>query len=781
VSRYQRSKYWPGYKEVDKYVVLNEHDRDLTPVVLKLPKPPPERLIDGYDLHPDEQYFRRHEIPEKLIALERRANENVKKWADRNVVHKVTGYKVLKEFWELFYKEKDSLKDEIEYIKKIHWHLYYGYWFYNDGKPTWIPPAHYRYLNFFYMKEAPYFVEYRDVDRKSEIYEWYCYNTHETFAKLGEKGEAISEPDGSYKMKKLGHRTIFGTLTPKRRRRGETQKSLNRGFWIQERHRGISLTVTSDIKDHSKKIFLEKMVPAWDKYPLFLKPISYRDDPHKEISFSRPLGVYSENTLDSSFAFTESSTERANDSRKLYYSLEDEEGKGASRADVSKRWEINKLTMCQGHIIHGYSNHPSTIEEMTEGGAVYQAMAKFSNFYIRKPVSGQTMSGLLRMFFHGWDGMDGYIDRWGISVIDTPTKRQIELAPPGALYPYSEKGAKQVWHEELEVYLKDGSVDAKNKYHEVLRKCPGNYADCWIGTFGDIGFDTVIIDTRLAELRRQSKTIQLNFKWKNDVRDSEVIRSDNPNGKFEVSNLFLNEKIDNLKTLSARIYDPTKGRIVPAYKPLYPSRFTAGADPFDYSTRTEQQLREDKTRLSYGSGAVFWEFDSRVDSSDNMAEWESYRFVCTYRHRAPSEAEYCEDMLMMCVYYGAMLVVENNKRNVIRHFIDRGYGGYLKYMQEPDGTFKREPGVWMGGPTKDEMLNLVRDYINDRGHKECHAPFLEDCKHIKGKEDLKNRDQLTSCGVALLGSKSSWGKEMERVSEAVLNLAGTSLAPQRYN
>ena len=33
------------------------------------------------------------------------------------------------------------------------------------------------------------------------------------------------------------------------------------------------------------------------------------------------------------------------------------------------------------------------------------------------------------------------------------------------------------------------------------------------------------------------------------------------------------------------------------------------------------------------------------------SEWESKRFVCTYKNR-PSKDEYCEDMLKMCIYYG---------------------------------------------------------------------------------------------------------------------------------
>jgi len=37
-----------NYEEADKYVVVNDNDPDLRPIVLSLPKPPPLHLIDKY-------------------------------------------------------------------------------------------------------------------------------------------------------------------------------------------------------------------------------------------------------------------------------------------------------------------------------------------------------------------------------------------------------------------------------------------------------------------------------------------------------------------------------------------------------------------------------------------------------------------------------------------------------------------------------------------------------------------------------------------------------------
>jgi hypothetical protein len=52
------------YKPYKPWFGVNLGDRNLKPVYISLPKPPKPELVDGYGLHPDEQYFRRKEIPQ---------------------------------------------------------------------------------------------------------------------------------------------------------------------------------------------------------------------------------------------------------------------------------------------------------------------------------------------------------------------------------------------------------------------------------------------------------------------------------------------------------------------------------------------------------------------------------------------------------------------------------------------------------------------------------------------------------------------------------------------
>ena len=105
------------------------------------------------------------------------------------------------------------------------------------------------------------------------------------------------------------------------------------------------------------------------------------------------------------------------------------------------------------------------------------------------------------------------------------------------------------------------------------------------------------------------------------------------------------------------------------------------------------------------------------ESEKNIKDWESFQLICYYDNRPPSLEEYCEDMLAMCIYCGALINVESNKKRLIEYFIDEGFGGYLWRGTNPDGTIKKEYGTYAGGGTKNDMLNGIRDFIEYRAHK----------------------------------------------------------------
>jgi hypothetical protein len=758
------------------WIGINVGDKDLTPVYLRLPQPPPEETIAGYGLPREEQYFRREDIPLKLRNVERRAVDNLTSRMGENDHERVTNYKLYMEFWRIIESDPLYYQDELKFMRRVWWYRTYGYFFFNDGEITYIPPDYYDYLNFWTMEDVPEnggHPEYRDRDRRAYLYRHYLEHTTETFTNVDhETGLAIKE-FGKYEMKDTGSRVFFGDLQPKSRRGGATQQGCHKV------EKGVSTmlggygTIISMDADNAEKHYYKKLLPAWRNRPLWLKPVTSSNNSPKTIKFEVPANIFSFKGLNGSIDYTESAGERKNDGDKLYYDLCDEEGK-AKNVNVFERWNVNKLahSLGGGTKIIGYSSHPSTVEEMDDGGMAYYALARQSNFYRRIPEKGQTYSGLGRMFFAAWDGMEGFIDRFGKSVIDKPTDRQIALSPH-AKFARMRKGAKAVIMAERDTLLKDGSPQAMEQYRSIRRKQPIEYAECWMGTAGNLGFDIEKINQREAELRRMQvlkklATLKVNFEWEGEPFNSKVRMVTEPdNGKFEVTTPIA-EELRSLVTETME-WDAYKSEIVAWKAPVHGSMFTCGADPIGFDNKTNSKLRDGGSRQSNGGIAVLWEYDPSIEESADMHDWESRSFVATYSYRPDSTLEYLEDVLKCCIYFGAMLYAERNKDNLWQYFIEKGYGGYLKYDIDPrTGKRADKPGFYTGVENKNDLFGVLKDFISYRIHKEMFLSFLNELKEIKGPEQMTLYDRLTAHGAALMGSKSSWGKVIEREQKGVV-------------
>lgn len=764
------------YCPADKYAVFNNDDPDLHPIVLRLPDPPDITLIDGYGLHPDEQFFRRLEVPKGLSDLEKQTMNVLRAVQKDNRQRAVTRYKIIEQFWELVDENVDSLADEIDYIKKIHWYLRHGYWCFIDGKPTWLPPWYFQYLNFWKMQGTPTgYPDYRDVGRRRFIFRHYCYTTTETFKEIDKNGHAIKGKNG-YETVDIGHRVCYGPITPKRRREGQSNESCNNLLWIGCRNKMGHVEITADTGSGANDIWSQIFVPGWNGMPLFLEPINDSSSNPSEIRLIPPRNVFKQDSLGSIIGFTNTANERGNDKRKLYGWLDDEAGKTVE-ADVWRRNEITKLTLSQYEIIHGYSEHPSTVEEMKEGGIAYKKMFKQSNFYVRKP-NGQTISGSFGLFNHCWDGMDGYIGPFGESIIGDPTERQIRLAPKNAIYAHKKKGAKQVITEELNFLLKRGTPSDIATYREIIRKNPRYSADCWIGGSSDMGWDVVAIDRRMAEIERSSTLRKVDFEYiGDDFRKGVYWIPNEDSGKFVVSELFLNKE-PYRPVYYGDVFDVNQGINVPSYMPLSPI-CCSGADSFKWGNKAESQLMDTHTRMSDGGGAVYWLYDAALDGGKEVDKWASGRIICTYSNR-PSQYEYFEDMIKMIIYFNSMLLPERNVPDLLPYFLRKGMWGYLLTLPRPDGTLNQSPGYYTQDKTG--LFSAIREYNKQSINREQHGEVLQDMKDIQGKEQLFKYDRLTSVGLALEGAKSmGYLKSVNKIDEAIdINLYGTEYAQRAY-
>lgn len=761
------------YLPADEYAVYHEDDSVLHTIRVRLPKPPPEKEIDGYGLNPRKQMFHRVEIPKRLKALE------------RSCVN-------IDEVWEKLNHYKLSYEEEIAFIKREWDRRIHGYWFFNNGKPTYIDGWHYFYLT--YWKIDVGYPDYRDRDRRFFIFIRYAYTTTEAFYPYRAFNKKTERLLGYFNNEKeanrfviqkgnddiiaergdfivdLHRRTCIGVNYPKYRREGATYKAQNINFCVISMLESASGGIQSMDGKHAAEAFEEKLVAPWKKVPFFFMPrYSGTTDPKKKLEFDVPAvriggkgSMLNIGTgLESKITFAETAQKGAFDGKKLRFLNNDEIGK-TIEADVDERHSVQKKCSTLGNTskIVGLELNTSTVGEMSKNGGVnFLSLCNKSMWNIRD-ASGQTESGLFNLFISSYDNLEGFIDIFGISIIDDPLEKDVWKWEN----PYRDslgrlRGAKNYLDSKVEeVLLRD---DAKSiaDYEEEIRQSPIQFNQCFITAGAGSGLDIKKISRRIRELQfDKGATRTGNFKWENNFRDTNVFWEDDEiNGRFKIS-LELNSTQANLKTRS--MGKDMNGEDKEFWIPIKPWMFTASADPYEFIKTVSRKMGREG---SLGAGTVFMERDKTIDSDDkSVYEWKTYRTVCTYLYRPKNPDDYAEDMLMMCVYYGAMMFPERNIPSIWNYFVRRGYDGYLKYSRDINGKWATTPGYFNRGAIPQRIMQLHQNYIDNFIMLERHIDILYQQKAIRGVNEQTNYDLFVAFGGALLGSETDYAQFFDK-------------------
>ena len=87
------------------------------------------------------------------------------------------------------------------------------------------------------------------------------------------------------------------------------------------------------------------------------------------------------------------------------------------------------------------------------------------------------------------------------------------------------------------------------------------------------------------------------------------------------------------------------------------------------------------------------------------------------------------------------------------------WGYYVCLMYEIDrasGKKSEKPGFYTLEASKNDLFSLTKDYIMFRGHVEEHLSYLQECKDIRGLEQMGKFDRFTAHGACLLGSQQNY-------------------------
>lgn len=711
-----------GYKQADEWVVLNEEDPDLHPIWIRLPEPSPLNQIDGFGLPAKEQKYKRPQMPNKLHRL-------------------LKTHESIDDIWKSLEENQVEYENEIKWIQDQWERLFNGYWFFNNGKPTWLCGWHYSYVAWWKFKDRKH-AEYRDKDRRHLIGVLYAYKCTTTPVYNEDKKIVYADVERRIpKVKDTGFRTFLGTIYPKGRRDGATNKMLCAEYFETIKKFGVYSGIQSMEGTSAEGHFQEILVPGWRELPFFFKPkYSGFAIPKAELLFEgdkkRGNVTTTQDVLGSKIDFSDTAQSTYYDGEKIYWLLVDESGK-TIQVDVARRHQVLKNCVAQGNgaNIEGFMSYPSTIGEMKgEGGANFFNLCE-SSHWNKRTASGQTTSGLMLIYFPSYDGLEFFIDEYGYSVIDTPTPEQAKFIG-------RDIGAKEYLFSNRASYLEKGDISG---FAQEVRLFPFYYREAFRTEDGDAGFNMQILNDRMDELKfpHNDKRVRGNFRWENDIRDSNVIWEPCENGRWYMS-IHLSPNQTNRRFIS-------DGK----WFPIDP-KFTSSADPYKHNTKNIQGKR-----MSDGGGAVFLDHDTNIDPPEkDIKDWKTNRIVLTYLNRPAKTADYDEDMLMQTVYFGATFYPETNVERTYKYFLERHYDGYLQYDLDPlTGKPKAMPGFNSQEKSKQELFATTRDYIQDHGMRDEHIDFLHECKEIKGMEDMTNRDLFTAGSGAIRGSKNKLAKE----------------------
>ena len=509
-----------------------------------------------------------------------------------------------------------------------------GFWFINKDKPTYITGTHYMYLQ--WSKIDVGHPNFRESNRLFYIF-W----------------EACRADRRSYGMCYLkNRRSGFSFMAS-----GET---VNAATISTDSRFGILSKSGPD----AKKMFTDKVVPISVNYPFFFKPIQDgMDRPKTELAYRVPATKFTRKKLDNNEKLKEISGldttidwkntgDNSYDGEKLKLLVHDESGKWEKPTNILNNWRITKTCLRLGSRIIGKCMMGSTSNSLDKGGENFKKIY-YNSDVEKRNANGQTSSGLYSLFIPMEWNYEGFIDKYGHPVFDTPEEPVDDN--------FGEKitqGVIDHWNNEVEGLKQD--QDGLNEYYRQFPRTEEH-------AFRDEAKESLFNLTKIYEqidynvdLNNKSLVTIGSFQWENATKDTRVIFVPNKDGRFNIS------------------WVPPihlQNRVIVKNGSKHPGNEHIGAfgcDSYDISGTVDG-------RGSNGALHGLTKF-SMEDAPPNQ-------FFLEYIARPQTAEIFFEDVLMACIFYGMPILAENNKPRLLYHFKRRGYRGYS--MNRPDKVWNK--------------------------------------------------------------------------------------------
>jgi hypothetical protein len=654
------------------------------------------------------------EIQNLKIALPLVSNETYKHSDEekKQTWSKLEYPKALSRIKSVFDWEKyptDFKEEWYGYIDKEFERRENGFWFYNNGLPTYITGTHYMYLQWSKIDIGS--ADYRESNRVFFIF-W----------------EACKADIRCYGMSYLkNRRSGFSFMAS-----GET---VNMATMSSDARFGILSKSGAD----AKKMFTDKVVPISINYPFFFSPIQDgMDRPKTELAYRIPASRLTRKKLNEGKTAEEldgldttidwkNTGDNSYDGEKLKLLVHDESGKWERPDNILNNWRVTKTCLRLGSRIVGKCMMGSTSNALDKGGANFKKLYDASDVTIRNR-NGQTSSGLYSLFIPMEWNYEGFIDSYGLPVFDNPKREKVD--PSGNLITI---GVIEHWENEV-----DGLKNDQDSLNEYYRQFPRTEKHAFRDESKMSLFNLTKIYEQIdhnEEFANSKMVTKGSFQWANGIKDTTVQFIPNKDGRFLIS-WVPPANLQNRMVLKNGSKHPGNEHIG-----------AFGCDSYDISGTVDG-------KGSNGALHGLTKF-SMEDAPINM-------FFLEYVARPQTAEIFFEDILMACVFYGMPLLAENNKPRLLYYFKRRGYRGFS--INRPDkllhklSVTEREIG---GIPNSSEDIKqahaaAIESYINDFiGAKETGYGNMYFQKTLEewAKFDINNRtkfDATISSGLAIM-------------------------------
>ena len=617
----------------------------------------------------------------------------------------------IKSIYDFKLLEEETKEKYYGYIENEFNRRSNGYWFMRNGEPCYITGSHYTYLNWTKIDVGS--PDFREANRIF-YYFWHAC---------------------------VVDKRSYGMCYLKNRRSGfsfmASSETVNQATISRDARFGILSKSGGD----AKKMFTDKVVPISANYPFFFKPIQDgMERPKTELSYKVPSRRLTRKTvtettkgdiskgLDTTVDW-KNTGDNSYDGEKLQLLVHDESGKWEKPDNILNNWRVTKTCLRLGAKIVGKCMMGSTSNALDKGGGNFKKLY-YDSDVTKRNRNGQTSSGLYALFIPMEWNYEGFIDKYGYPVFDTPESPVEGIDGEPISY-----GVIEHWENEA-----DGLKGNNDGLNEFYRQFPRYEKHAFRDEIEKSLFNLNKIYEQIdfnEEMVMQGYVTRGSFSWKNGVKDSEVEFHPNKTGRF---------KLSWIPPVSMQNNIIVKNGI------KYPGNQDLGAfgcDSYDISGTTDG---------SGSNGALHG-----LTTFSMLSEVPSSQFFLEYVARPQTAEIFFEDVLMAMIFYGMPILAENNKPRLLYHIKRRGYRGYS--MNRPDksrnklSVTEKELG---GIPNSSEDIRqahaaAIESYIETHvGIKEdgaCGRMYFQRTLEDWAKFDINKRtkfDASISSGLAIM-------------------------------